>query len=55
MLGIFRAKPENKLRKQYDRLMKEAYDLSKTDRKKSDAKYAEADRIMTQLEELSGK
>jgi hypothetical protein len=46
-------KPEDKLRKQYEKLMKEAFDLSKTNRTASDAKYAEADEIMKKLESLS--
>ncbi len=43
---------EKKLRKKYDRLMTEAFELSKINRKQSDAKYAEADKIMTLIEEL---
>jgi len=34
--------------------MSEAFDLSKTDRKASDAKYAEADKIMKEIEALEG-
>jgi hypothetical protein len=44
--------PEDKLRKQYEKLMKEAFDLSKTNRTASDSKYAEADEVMKQLEAL---
>lgn len=45
-------KPEDKLRKQYEKLMKEAFDLSKSNRTASDAKYAEADDVMKELEAL---
>jgi len=52
-MGILRKKTEaDRLRKQYQRLMKEAYKLSRTDRKGSDKKYAEADAIMQRIQEL---
>jgi len=55
MFGLFKKKsPTDKLRDQYSKLMSEAFDLSKTDRKASDAKYAEADKIMKEIEELEG-
>ena len=55
-MGIFRKKTEaDRLRKQYQRLMKEAYQLSRTDRKGSDKKYAEADAIMQRIHELEAK
>ena len=52
-MGIFRKKTEaDRLRKQYQRLMKEAYQFSRTDRKGSDMKYAEADAIMQRIQEI---
>ncbi|SOE20424.1 hypothetical protein SAMN06298216_0916 [Spirosomataceae bacterium TFI 002] len=47
-----KSNPEDKLRKQYEKLMKEAFDLSKTNRTASDSKYAEADEVMKQIEAL---
>jgi hypothetical protein len=51
MFGIFRD-PKAKLEAQYQRLLKEAYRLSHTDRKQSDLKVAEADEIRKKLETL---
>ena len=42
----------DKLKEQYERLMKDAFNLSKTDRTASDAKYAEAQEVLTQIEKL---
>ena len=56
MLGMFRKKTEaDKLHKKYERLLKEAYDLSTVNRKESDSKYAEADRILSEIEALDNK
>lgn len=53
MFGLFKkTSPADKLRKEYAKLMQEAYDLSKTDRTASDLKTAEADKIMKQIEAL---
>jgi hypothetical protein len=53
MLGLFRKKTEaEKLNRKYDKLMQEGYELSTTNRKASDAKYAEAGHIMKQIEKL---
>lgn len=53
MFGIFRKKTEaDRLDKQYSRLMKESYRLSSTDRKASDAKAAEADRLLKKIQLL---
>lgn len=53
MFGLFKKKSEKeKLDDQYRKLMKEAFDLSKTNRSASDAKYAEADKIQKRIEEL---
>lgn len=49
---FWKKSPEKKLKKQYDTLMEEAYRLSSTDRKKSDAKYAEAEEVMKEMEQL---
>jgi hypothetical protein len=52
MLNIFKKKNEaDKLRKKHARLLKDAYRLSHTDRKKSDSLYSEADRIAREIEE----
>lgn len=46
MFGLFKKKSEKeKLQEQYEKLTKEAFILSKTNRKASDEKTAEADRI----------
>jgi hypothetical protein len=53
MFGLFKKKsPSEEKRKEYEKLMKEAFDLSKVDRMKSDRKYAEADEIMKEIERL---
>ena len=53
MFGLFKKKsPSDKIRDQYKKLLKEAYDLSKIDRMASDKKYSEANEIMKQLESL---
>ncbi|MCA1760508.1 MAG: Lacal_2735 family protein [Bacteroidales bacterium] len=54
MFGLFKRKTEaEKLNKKYDKLMQEGYELSTINRKASDAKYAEADRVLKQIEKLS--
>lgn len=45
----------NKLQKKYDQLMKEAFNLSRSDRKKSDEKTAEAQIILKKMESLSNE
>ncbi len=53
MFGLFKKKsPAEQFRAQYETLMKEAFDLSKLDRRKADAKYAEADELMKKIEQL---
>lgn len=53
MFGLFKGKSEiEKLQKQYKKLQEEAFRLSKTDRKASDAKYFEADQILKKIEAL---
>jgi hypothetical protein len=52
-MRLFRKKSESdKLRKQYDSILKRAFELSKTDRSASDKLYTEADRLMDRIEEL---
>ncbi len=54
MFGLFKKKSEaDKLKESYEKLMKEAFNLSKIDRTASDAKYAEADKIMKQIEAIT--
>jgi len=49
---FWKKSPEEKLKKKYESLMKEAFNLSKTDRKASDAKTLEAEEVMKELEAL---
>lgn len=54
MFGLFKKKSElENLQKKYKKLMKEAFDLSKSNRSASDEKYAEADKIQKQIETLT--
>jgi hypothetical protein len=54
MFGLFKKKsPVEKLEEQYKKLMKEAFELSKVNRSAGDAKYAEADKIQKQIDELT--
>lgn len=56
MFGLFRKKSEaEKLIRKYDLLMQEGYELSTINRKASDAKYAEAEQILKQIEKLEQK
>lgn len=53
MFSIFRTKSkEQKLQKEYDKLMQEWHRLSSINRSKSDAKYADAQDIAGQIERL---
>ena len=53
MFGLFKKKSEaDKLQEEYAKLMKEAFTLSKSDRKKSDAKTAEAEEVLKKIEAL---
>lgn len=49
MFNYFRKNKEKKLRKRYDKLMEEAYQLSKVNRKLSDEKYVEAEKLMDEI------
>ena len=53
MFGIFKKKTEReKLNEQYKKLMAEAHRLSSSNRKASDEKTAEAQAILTKLDQL---
>lgn len=53
MFGIFKKKSEKeKLQEQYQKLQKESFNLSTTNRKLSDQKAYEAEEVMKQLEKL---
>ena len=53
MFGLFKKKSEKeKLQEQYQKLMKEAFELSKVNRTASDDKYAEADIIQKKISAL---
>lgn len=53
---LFKKKTEReKLELQYKRLMVESFELSKIDRKASDAKVAEADKVSKMIEEIDAK
>ena len=56
MLGLFRKKSEKEiLERKYQNLMRESYKISHKNRKASDTKMAEAEKVMKQLEEISNK
>ena len=56
MFGLFKKKSETeKLQLKYEGLMKEWHSLSSTNRAESDKKYAEAQEIMTKLENLQNQ
>ena len=52
-MGIFsRKSPKDKLQKKYEKLMKESYNLSKSNRKASDQKVAEAEEVLKEINAL---
>lgn len=55
MFGLFRQDPIKKLQKKYEKLNKEAFELSRTNRKLSDAKYAEAEAVIVEIKKLQEK
>ncbi len=56
MFGLFKKTSElDKLQKQYEKLMAEWHKLSTTNRSESDKKYAEAQKIIEQIEVLKQK
>lgn len=53
MFGLFKKKtPLEKLQEKYNKLTEEAFRLSKTDRKASDAKQAEAAEVLKEMDDL---
>jgi hypothetical protein len=53
MFGLFKKKSEtDKLYGQYEKLMKESFVLSKSNRKMSDQKAAEANELLLKIEKL---
>ena len=53
MFGLFKKKTEaEKLQLEYANLMKEAFELSKINRTKSDEKTAEAEEVLSKIEAL---
>ena len=54
MFGLFKSKKE-KLEDKYKALVEESYKLSTVNRKESDAKLAEADSVLKQIEALDEK
>lgn len=53
MFGLFKKKSEaEKLQEEYAKLMKEAFDLSKSNRTKSDEKTAQAEEVLKKIEAL---
>lgn len=56
MFGLFKKKTDlERLEDQYKKLQKDAYELSKVNREKSDAKLKEADDIGKRIDELKSK
>ena len=54
MFGLFSQKSEKeKLQKRYEKLLKEAYTLSKSNRKLSDQKTFEAEEVMKLIESIN--
>ncbi|MEC8738848.1 MAG: Lacal_2735 family protein [Bacteroidota bacterium] len=52
-MGLFTKKsPKEKLQKKYEKLLKEAYQLSHSDRTAADKKTAEAEKVLEQMELL---
>ncbi len=53
MFGLFKKKSKVEiLQKKYEKLMKAAFDLSKTDRTASDRKQEEAHKVLEEIEAL---
>ncbi len=56
MFNLFKKKsPIDILNQKHDKLLKEAYTLSTSNRTQSDAKYAEAQEVLKEIEELEKK
>ncbi len=55
-MGLFsKSSPAEKLQKKYEKLMAESYKLSHTDRKASDLKRAEAEKVAGEIDALNAK
>lgn len=55
MFSFFKKKsPKDELTSQYKKLLEEAYQLSRTNRKASDQKMAEAEAVLAQIKVLEG-
>jgi hypothetical protein len=52
MFKLFKKDHSKSLSKKYDKIMEEAFKLSRTNRKLADQKYAEAEAIMKKIEDL---
>tara|TARA_Y100000588_G_C13658637_1_gene671105 strand:+ start:407 stop:568 length:162 start_codon:yes stop_codon:yes gene_type:complete len=52
MFGLFKKSEKEKLKSQYEKLVKESYKLSHTNRKASDLKMAEAQAVLDKMEKL---
>lgn len=53
LFDIFKRKTKKeKLQEKYQKLMQESFNLSKANRKQSDAKYAEAEEVLKQIDKL---
>ena len=53
MFGLFKKKSKKeRLQKEYEKLLKQSYDLSKTNRKESDIKAYEADLVAKEMQGL---
>ena len=56
MFGLFKKKTElEKLEDKYQKLLKDAFTLSSTNRRMSDSKTAEANLVLSQIEHLKAK
>lgn len=56
MFSFFKKKsPVEKLQKEYEQLMKAAFELSKVDRKLADAKVAEAEKLLDKIKAIQGE
>jgi len=56
MFGLFKKKSKLELlQKKYEKLQKESFDLSKSDRKLSDQKAFEAQEVLKEIEQIESK
>jgi len=53
MFGFLKTDPLKSLQKEYDKLMHEAFVLSRSNRKLSSQKYAEAERVSQQMDQYN--